>query len=722
MSGIFYAHSDDKIPIDEWQKLKDHLIGTAEKAEIFTGEFTDSRLGKISGTLHDIGKYSDDFQRRLKGDRITVDHSTAGAKELESNVLNINRLYCRLVSYVIAGHHSGLPDYTSLAYRTGKQSLADYSAYKTEFTAFPQIPDAKINIKPFTKCKGFSAQTLIRFLFSCLVDADRLNTEAACDRKNNEIRGAFKSLHEMESELNTFLNSIIAKSGQTAINRYRKSILADCITKAHGKKGLYTLTVPTGGGKTFSSLAFALKHARTHNLKRIIYAIPYTSIIEQNASVFTDIFGRENVLEHHSSLKEHYDGEDERGLKLRLAAENWDAPLVVTTNVQFFESFYSNRPSRCRKLHNIANSVIILDEAQMLPREYLEPCLFALCELVQNFGCTIVLCTATQPAIAKHLPQEVRSSEITSNPKQLYEALRRVNVVNKGYIDCTGLSEQIKNISQVLCIVNTKKHARDIFEKIKDCEGAYHLSANMCPMHRSEILHIIKQRLAQGELCRVVSTQLIEAGVDVDFPVVYRAVAGIDSIAQAAGRCNREGKLEAGSVYIFKPEKEYMGRGSLALAADIGAGILEKFRDVLSLEAVDAYFKEFFDVTGDRLDSKDILMEINRTAGNLEFQFEEISEKFKLIEESGLAVVIPYNDECESLLEKVNYEPDLKWLARKLQIYSVSVPIYKYRELENAGALKTIGEMFTVLADERAYDSMLGITLPQVLSDDDYII
>ncbi len=376
-----------------------------------------------------------------------------------------------------------------------------------------------------------------------MVDADFLDTERALNLEKALLRVSSVSLDKMLLSLELFLKDKCNSALYTPVNKRRAEILADCGDKSGCKPGFFTLSVPTGGGKTLSSMLFALKHAVTHGMERVIYVIPYTSIIEQNAAVFKDIFGEEKVLEHHSnftypgegSLESESEYDPEATGRLKLASENWDMPIIATTNVQFFESLFAAKSSRCRKLHNIANSIVVIDEAQMIPTGFLKPCINALVELVANYNTTIVLCTATQPAINRFLPPDLKPMEIVSDPDELYRVFQRVKVHNLEGLSDDVLAERLLSHEQVLCIVNTKKHARIILEKIQD-EKAFHLSTRMCPVHRSQTLKEIRAKLKGGEACRVVSTQLIEAGVDVDFPIVYRSSTGVDSIAQSAGR------------------------------------------------------------------------------------------------------------------------------------------------------------------------------------------
>ncbi|OLN28494.1 CRISPR-associated helicase/endonuclease Cas3 [Desulfosporosinus metallidurans] len=712
----YYAHSKTELSKTEWHLLKDHLEDTAKLTAGFASGFGAENLGRAAGLLHDIGKYSPDFQKRLEGERNKVDHSSAGAIEA---VKHYNKAFGRILAYTIAGHHSGLHDWgskideSSLEGRLIKKSLPDYSPYQSEID-LPGSEDLVLPLKKLPFGTGFSGQFFTRFLYSSLVDADFLDTERALDVEKSSLRDKTFSLEKMLSTLEVHLTDKSRSSQDTPVNRRRAEILADCENKASNKPGFFTLSVPTGGGKTLSSMSFALKHAITHGMKRIIYVIPYTSIIEQNAAVFKDIFGKEKVLEHHSNfnypeeafLESESEYEPQGIGNLKLASENWDMPIIMTTNVQFFESLFAAKSSRCRKLHNITNSVVIIDEAQMIPTGFLKPCINALVELVANYNTTIVLCTATQPAINRLLPPDCEQPlEIVKDPDELYRAFQRVKVHNLGGLSDDMLAEKLLSLDQVLCIVNSKKHARLIFEKIKDKE-AFHLSTRMCPAHRSQILQEIRKKLKAGAPCRVVSTQLIEAGVDVDFPVVYRSSAGVDSIAQSAGRCNREGLREIGDVYVFKPtEKHGLPSGWLSRTATIGEGVFRRHEDPLSLEGVRDYFTELYNIEGEGLDKERIMADISEQEKALIFPFRTIADKFKLIDDQNTtAIVIPWDEKCREILENTRWSKFPGSYIRRLQKYSVQVYEQEFREMLQIGLLENIGGKFYVLSGE-AYNS-----------------
>jgi len=652
--------------------------------------------------------------------RSKVDHATAGA---QFSVEKFGSQLGWLLAYIIAGHHSGLPNgkdnnQSSLFDRLEKQ-IPDFDkkfasglnlSVAPEEIAVPKIPD------------GFDFSFFVRMVFSCLVDADFLDTERFIDFRQSQERLINVSLEELQDRLAKTLQGFDTEGSE--INRNRAEILSECINAADKPPGFFSLTVPTGGGKTLSSLAFALKHALKHGKDRIIYVIPYTSIIEQTADVFRKALGDDAVLEHHSN----FDPDSETRFS-KLASQNWDAPIIVTTNVQFFESLLGNKSSKTRKLHNIANSVIILDEAQMLPIDYMGPCLRSLRLLVECYRSSVVLCTATQPVLAKTEQFKIgldNIREIVSDPHSLYEAFQRVCVkVIKEPVSNTGLVEKLMGTEQCLCIVSTRKHAREIFENLQEqskADGAFHLSTNMCPNHRSVALNTIRDRLRKGQECRVVSTQLIEAGVDVDFPRVFRSMAGLDSIAQSAGRCNREGKFHEGEVFVF--HSEYAPPpGFLRHCADEGEQVLRNHEDdPLSLNAGKDYFERLYWRKTDNMDKKGILKRLETSEcfreGKPLFPFKDIAQDFKLIETDTRPIIVPYDYEAKELcaeLRKVNQRPEQsrfidRMLEQKLQRYSVQVHARVFTDFQRCSILSPyLDERFWVLENLDVYDQHLGL-------------
>ena len=490
----FYAHSKENLNKKEWQLLKEHLNQTAYLTGKFASSFNARKIANVAGLLHDIGKYSVEFQKRLEGKAVRVDHSTAGAKKA---VELLKRPLGHLLAYIIIGHHGGLPnagslnDSSSMISRLNKEDIPKIDGWDKEINIYPEQVELPFGINP--KQPGFSCAFLVRMLYSCLVDADSLDTQNFMDSETAALRPSFPDLKVLEERLYNYMENKMKAAEATLINKYRAKILQECRDKSALPPGLFSLTVPTGGGKTFSSLSFALKHAVNYGMERVIYVIPFTSIIEQIADQFRKALGDDIILEHHSNFQvdEAFDDYMAEDVKYRLIAENWDAPVIVTTSVQFFESLFSSQRSRCRKLHNIAKSVIVLDEAQSIPVGYLKPCIAVLQELIRAYNCSVVFCTATQPALEYINIQPI---ELMDNPKHLMKVFKRVNVVlSKGYDNGNNqitsdeeLCERIASEKQVLCIVNTRRHAQKLYNHISELEGSYHLSARMCPKHRSE--------------------------------------------------------------------------------------------------------------------------------------------------------------------------------------------------------------------------------------------
>lgn len=700
------------------EPLVDHLRLTGQLASDFARAYGLSRTAELLGNIHDLGKASVEFQNYIRavgqseeedGDASAVrkgpDHSTAGARWLLSRP-ELPSSVAGLLGYAVAGHHSGLPDGRSASHACEENRMTKKAICEWERAAMNKLPseifrvDGKALVSELADMGMQDTLALagrIRMLYSALVDADYLVTEQFMDagRAQNRTAGGL-DIEALEGRLNAYLERFDAERSRTPVNDIRHGIRAACLAAAERKPGLFSLEVPTGGGKTLSSMAFALKHARIHGLRRIVYVIPYTSIIEQNAEVFRRIFGDDAVLEHHANRDPEHANE-----RTRLLTENWDAPVIVTTNVQFFESLYSNRPSRCRKLHNLAQAVIVLDEAQSLPVPFLRPCLHALDELMRNAGSSVVICTATVPAFFKGdlLPsgrkatpwdglsgtEEGRRDIVDGHA--LERQLERVTVTHlEDRLSDDSLVELVGNEESALVIVSTRRHARCVYEKLKATaggEGAFHLSAQMCPAHRLEILEKVKARLGNGGRCLLVSTQLIEAGVDVDFPCVFREIAGCDSMVQAAGRCNREGRLAFGRVYIFESSEPHsIPRGDLTAAADKGREVvaLPEYRDaILSSRAVRRYFQLRYndlDAAGG-LDAHGIggkfACEGNDPYG---LAFRSCAEAFKLIPDEGVTVYVPYGERGRDLCEQLRAEyaiGEIKRIVRRLGRYSVSV-------------------------------------------------
>lgn len=724
-----YAHIKKVDGIIVRQKLEDHLKNVAEIASRNAEKFGMKEWGYITGLWHDIGKYSTKFQekmRRIENEEkdIKVDHSTYGAKLISEKEKKLGKF----IAYCIAGHHAGLANAngspSSLNERLRKDMIPlEFDKIPKEILSYPKL---KVdNLRRWFKNlsdqqRAFGYAFFIRMLFSSLVDADFLDTERFMDPKRSEKRHSYPSLNDLRSIFMKKMKEFQEKKKfeNKKLNEIRGEIYRECIKAAQKEPGFFSLTVPTGGGKTLSSLAFAFEHAKKYGFERIIYVVPFTSIIEQNAEIFRSFLGKNSVVEHHSNYDQREARNDEEEIRL-LATENWDAPIIVTTNVQFFESLFSARTSRVRKLHNISKSVVILDEAQMIPIDYLIPSLEALRELATHYSSTIVLCTATQPALNKRedFPGLENVREIVSNPKELALKLKRVRESYIGEIDQEELAEKLSTKEQVLCIVNSRKDAFELYKlvEVRNSKGNYHLSALMCPKHRSKVLKKIRKDLNDRKVCRVISTQLVEAGVDIDFPVVYRSLAGLDSIAQAAGRCNREGKLKYGELFVFKPSKGIPPIADFRARAEESEEIIsKKGNNFLSLESIDNFFRSFYWRKGKKLlDKKEIIQDCIRGLRSLDFQFRDIAKKFKIIENVQKVIIIPYDENADNLIEGLRRYPT-KDILRRLQRYVVQIPERIFKELYSSGYIDTIQEDFYVLNDigmKEAYSEETGLTL-----------
>lgn len=715
------AHRGNGEPHD----LEAHLTKVAKGAEARAAVFGGSHLARLVGLWHDLGKYNPDWQDYLrqaadspedahleqgKAKTRGPEHSSAGALHARQWLLgqglpekNANVL-AHVLAYPIMGHHAGLADFDggegSLYTRLHEPS-EDHLGKALRGLPLPHVlkPDMPVWEDIYACLKGRNPAFFIRMLFSCLVDADFLDTESYMRPEKQERRKGYPPLKAMHKALQNFLDEKTGESVASPVNAARAEVLNACRACADKPPGFFSLIVPTGGGKTLSSLAFALKHAQRHDKRRVIYAIPYTSIIEQTAQVFRDVFkdlGEEVLIEHHSNVA---DAPSEReSSRQRLASENWDAPLIVTTTVQLFESFYASRTSRCRKLHNVADSVIILDEAHLMPPELRFPILHVLNELVVHYGVTVVLCTATPTGIeelrreTKYAPALERLQPIIGDAESLYGRLKRVRVETRlrekdRVRDWGILATELAQHPQVLCIVSRRDDCRDLHAAMP--EGTIHLSALMCAAHRSVVIADIKQRLAEGKPGRVISTQLVEAGVDMDFPVVYRALAGLDSLAQAAGRCNREGRMEEGGrLVVFLPPRP-APRGILKQAEETTELVLRlnPQADILSPEAQREYFKHFYGRC-ENGDKHGILTDCLKNHREFTYLFRTAAERFRIVEDVYKPVVVRYGN--DKLLEELHRGKPEKWLLRKTQRYTVSVPPAMLNKLLHTSAVREI--------------------------------
>lgn len=728
----FIAHTRSVGDQIEFQSLDEHLEGVASLASAFAARFGARQWGYLAGLWHDLGKASVEFQQYIRSSASDdshrtevsgrVDHSTAGAQHA------VRTLGPRghLLAYPIAGHHSGLLDAIAdganqearLAKSVPRVVMTGHSETPTEGLELPERIVAHIENGADS---SFTLAFFARMIYSCLVDADFLDTESFVEPERARTRRleSSASIDAMAAALDRYVASF--GDDGSVVERARREVREACLEAGQLDPGFFSLTVPTGGGKTLSSLAFALRHAQRHGRRRIIYVIPFTSIIEQNAAVFRDVFsdlGDDAVLEHHSQVFHAPDADRDS----RLAAENWDAPLIVTTTVQFYESLFANRSSRCRKLHNIADSVVILDEAQCLPVDLLKPTLRALEQLVACYGVSVVICTATQPGIikCKEFPIGIDGvREIVTDPKELQRNFERVEVADLGEASDDRLEAELTDHDRVLCIVNTRRHAREIYERIRPHGDAFHLSAQMCPEHRSSVLAVIRGRLEAGGPCRVVSTQLIEAGVDIDFPVVYRSIAGLDSIAQAAGRCNRNGRLDGpGRLYVFRSEHAASER-FLAETANVAAQVMPLHSSPLALDAIGHYFRLYYWEQQTRWDQKKILRmaQVGTGTGSklpLLFDFKRMSEAFRLIEQSQMMVFVPWGDEGMKILGALRATGPAppRQILRRMQRFQVGIPEREYLENCAIGSIELVHDRFAALVEPGThYRDDIGLVL-----------
>ncbi len=690
MDKKYYAHSLEGKPPSGWQPLEEHLQNVAKIAAEFADYFGASAWGSILGGNHDLGKGTLPWQAYLRRANDIIDefaqfyeghptHAFVGAQWLFKH----SREAGKLLAYCIAGHHGGLPNWND-ASDSALEATLQQQYPKIEIAHSALNYPANLPFSPDSKRFGFQLQFFVRMLFSCLVDADFLDTEASLDKMKSGWRSGYPELDVLHEKFWINFKTLRDEADQrTKVNQQREHVLEDCLQAAVLDSGLFSLTVPTGGGKTLASLAFALNHAKKQGKRRVVFVIPFTSIIEQNAKVFCDMLGDDAVLEHHCNFIP-----DDSDWKTKLATENWDAPVVVTTNVQFFNSFYSNKPGKCRKLHNVANSIIIFDEVQAIPVEKLQPSLEVIKELSLNYGVTSVLCTATQPAIEfsdkfKSGLKDVR--EIIHDVPALFSVLKRTEEIFVGKLNVQEVATRLLAHEQVLCIVNTRQQALDIFNALPKSDSNIHLSALMHPAHRTEKLDKIRNRLSPTHRmpCRVVSTQLIEAGVDVDFPCVFRAVAGIDSIAQAAGRCNRNGLSKTPcEVSIFEfPEES--GCSFFRHASQSAAKLFEPFAGRLTdPECVQEYFADFFWKNEQRMDEDRIIEDLCRPAQSGNIQFKDIAQ-FRMIKSAIIPIVVALEENAVKLVRALEFAEHKGGILRNLQQFSVQIYPYQFEEIKD---------------------------------------
>ncbi len=739
----------------EWNihTLLDHSLGTGDRARLFAAPFNSAEWGELAGRWHDLGKVRPAFQKYIQtASGMNPNASIESEKDPNKNHASTGAMYAidfmkkqgaaafgRALAYMIAGHHAGLPDYTrdEARGRSLDDALSD-KHFLQEALAEDLAPELLEGSVPKSRLPVDSWDDLhlwVRMVFSALVDADFLDTESFMQEGKSRLREVeYPTMKMLLSRFDQHMQQLVSGSDDGDVNRIRSEVLCQSRIQGKDEPGIYTMTVPTGGGKTLSSLAFALEHAVACNKRRVIYAIPYTSIIEQTAAIFNEMFEGcgEAVLEHHSNVEPE---DSKETTSTRLAAENWDMPIVVTTTVQLFESLYAAKPSRCRKLHNLANTVIVLDETQLLPPGCLNPIRHVIQLLAEHYGVTFLLTTATptpssgfDDAFGKVLLQDLLTREIVERPEQYYQQLRRVAYRLPGDFyesqSWHDIAEEIQEYSTVLAIVNRRDDARELYMQLPQDGTLFHLSALMCPKHRQRVITEIKQRLKDRKPTRVVSTQLVEAGVDFDFPVVFRAVAGLDSIIQAGGRCNREGKLknakgepELGQVVVFVPPTK-PPKGLLEKAFQVTASLLQGFdREIDTPQIIHRYFEHLQAELRD-FDEYKVLPLLQDDADNINIQFRTAALRFQMIEDQSFTLFVDYGrDEAEEKqikrwLSMLDGEQETRWLIRKLQPFSISLYNYQKQQLLNGGMIKETKSGYYVIAGSAVYDKYLGFLMP----------
>jgi len=706
---------------NEWDYLLKHLSDVGEKAYRFAFDFGSGDIAYNLGILHDLGKINPEFQNYLNhiskgGISPKVPHSIWGAALIYYIMQKSGDLWKEFV-LPIAGHHSKLDSGGVISLKITEFINNNPKALELLRQAANQIKPRNIQIPPKDKSQR---DIFIRMLYSTLVDADYLMTERHFKKEQYEKRGQFPEIkqlwHCFEKNQKALLNK--AKENLTEVNQIRRKVYDECIRASNNTSKIFRLTVPTGGGKTRSSLAFALKHAIQYGLKRIIVALPYTSIIDQTAKEYRKILGNESILEHHSQLSiEDNEEQSPSSICRRLASENWDAPIIVTTTVQLFESLFNNHPGRVRKIHNIAKSVIILDEVQTLPTQYLRPTLDLLRILVKDYGVTIVLSTATQPTFdnTPYLSEfrEITIKEIVPDYADHFDKLKRVEYqILDGSLSWTNLAKQICSLPQVMVIMNTRVNAISLMDVMKNDGNLYHLSTLLCGAHRKVIIDEIKERLLDNLPVRLISTQVVEAGVDLDFPVVYRAIGPLDRIVQAAGRCNREGKIpEKGMMFIFEPEEGGVPRGPYHIGLELAKTILSRHKpeDLHNPDIYREYFQGLFSEVN--LDEKNI----QELRENLNFP--EIAEKYKLIDQKTIPVIVNYDESLKFLKEWQDYPSQSAW--RKIQPYLINLYQNQIKKYEEEGWIHQISEGLYQWLER--YDERRGI-IADALDPSDLVI
>ena len=708
-----------------FQYNDDHCQGVAELAEKFANEFGFAEWGRAMGLLHDKGKEQQAFQDYI---RLVNNISASPLNGRDKSHAYVGALIAKkvygpladIITNEIAGHHAGLYDYTELDEIMAKDIPNDVNSDVEKLSLPTDV------FRPFNDVSALNH--LLRMLFSCLVDADWLDTERFMDKESFVARLNDTTMQEMKERLDVSLRKFNS-APDTPVNRIRQQVQQECLKASSLPSGFFTLTVPTGGGKTISSIVWAVNHAIMNGKKRIIIAIPYTSIIVQTAAVLKGVFGEENVLEHHSNVELDNVKDAQLRHKLKLATENWDYPIIVTTNVQLFESIYSNKPSDCRKLHNICNSVLILDEVQTLPTDFLQPIVDALKCYQKHFGVSVLFTTASQPILSGVIEGcNPKSSfngienihEIIPDGMNLHQELRRVelDIHNEGRT-YDEIAEQLATHDRVLCIVNTRHDAKELYDRLPDDRIKLHLSRMMCPAHVKQTISNVKTALQNDEntIIRVIATQLIEAGVDIDFPVVYRQEAGLDSILQAAGRCNREGKRELCTTHVFSLSKEHpIYGGSIKDANNARLNIVGQ-RDWFAPETMTEYYRQLY-AEKQTFDKKDITTLLYKPK---EMCFESAAQEFRLIDDASIPVIVNWENSLELVEQLKSYGPSYS-LMKRLGQYTVSIRQCDFNILLQIGSVDEVLEGIYVIADRSQYSDKVGLLIDNHWLEETYIL
>ena len=733
MTMEYYAHTRED---GERQTVKAHLIGVSKLAEGFSVDFL-KPLAKKASYDHDTGKYALKYQWRLDDDNIKFSHAACGALEYKK-FADKNDCFAPLMEYCIAGHHTGLMDGGTDADNSDSPTLngilkradeytgdSDYSAYATEIEfatltqeeITPPLNELLSTKDPTERIERYAFFT--KYVFSCLTDADFLDTERFCNK--NVERGMSGDFEKALDKLNRELSDMPSDNPlRQARSRIQQQAFDNSVNKSH----ISILDMPTGSGKTLCSLKLALESGK----KRIIYVIPYTSIIEQTANKFEKMFGDVRpVLQHHSNYS--YDGNTEEekktAEKLKRTCENWDAPLIITTSVQFFQSIYHYKGSALRKLHNLRDSVIVFDEIHLIPTELLRPCLKAVGYITKYLNSEALFLSATMPDYSKlfdnFLPDVNYNKLVTDRTNFKY--FKKCEYKDKGKTTLETIAENASRCKNALIVVNTKKTAAELYNLVQG--EKYHLSANMTPVHRSRVIEEVRKKLKKGEHITVVSTSLVEAGVDLDFNTVFRQLSGLDSILQAGGRCNREGKDDKGYVYVFDIDETYRKGSDLAMRINKTKGLLKKYQDITSYDCIKEYYDGIFDFNQSRI-AENSIAKYNEQSNSFDRQglmspysipFRSYAMQFEYISADTISIVIddPNDQTCHELVETLR-NGDMS-VRRALQKYSVSVYMNVFKDLYSQGVLNDHGTGIFILENQSYYNNETGLNTQAAMQD-----